>query len=174
MFCCPGVREAQPRSPAPACSRVAPSVTCRPAPRPIATPSPCTGHPRPQAGQGGVSEVLQAERAAGGGLRGTLGRLLGQAGVDWAAVWGRVADTVLKSLCCAEDAIDNAPGAFELFGYDVLLDRELRPGWAGQRGRVGPTQSVQYPPLVQAPPPCFSPVFSKVIFARKHPPDAFP
>lgn len=104
---------------------------------------------------------MQAERAAGGGLRGTLGRLLGQAGVDWAAVWGRVADTVLKSLCCAEDAIDNAPGAFELFGYDVLVDRELRPGWAGQRGRVGPTQSVQYPPLVQAPPPCFSPVFFK-------------
>lgn len=48
-------------------------------------------------------------------------------GIDTEAVWSDIAMVVLKSLVCVEDVIPPQPGAFEVFGYDVLLDAELRP-----------------------------------------------
>lgn len=48
-------------------------------------------------------------------------------GIDTAAVWNEIVAVVLKSLVCVEDVIPSQPGAFELFGFDVLLDAELRP-----------------------------------------------
>jgi hypothetical protein len=48
-------------------------------------------------------------------------------GIDTAAVWNEIVAVVLKSLVCVEDVIPSQPGAFELFGFDVLLDMELRP-----------------------------------------------
>eukprot|EP01012_Entosiphon_sulcatum_P055126 TRINITY_DN7660_c0_g1_i1.p1 TRINITY_DN7660_c0_g1~~TRINITY_DN7660_c0_g1_i1.p1 ORF type:complete len:868 (+),score=91.28 TRINITY_DN7660_c0_g1_i1:55-2658(+) len=56
-----------------------------------------------------------------------LSHRLDRLGVDWPAVWDRIADVVLKCLCCTEDGIENAPGCFELFGFDVMLDSSLRP-----------------------------------------------
>ncbi len=43
------------------------------------------------------------------------------------AVWQDIVAVVLKSLVCVADAIPPQPRAFELFGYDVLLDADLRP-----------------------------------------------
>jgi tubulin polyglutamylase TTLL5 len=48
-------------------------------------------------------------------------------GIDTAAVWSEIADMILKSLVCVEDVIPPQDGAFELFGFDVLLDSDLRP-----------------------------------------------
>jgi len=53
--------------------------------------------------------------------------MLSHMGIEWASVWVRIMDLILKSLCCTEDAVGNVPTAFELFGYDVLLDADLRP-----------------------------------------------
>jgi len=47
-------------------------------------------------------------------------------GVRWDVVWTRMIDVVLKSLCMAEDQIPNQVNSFELFGYDLLLDADLR------------------------------------------------
>jgi len=48
-------------------------------------------------------------------------------GIDTAVVWNEIVAVALKSLVCVEDVIPSQPGAFELFGFDVLLDSELRP-----------------------------------------------
>lgn len=34
---------------------------------------------------------------------------------------------ILKSLVCVQDAIPPTPSAFEVYGYDVLIDEDLRP-----------------------------------------------
>ena len=52
---------------------------------------------------------------------------LSDAGHDADAVRSRITLLVLKSLLCVQRAIKPQPHAFELFGYDVLLDAELRP-----------------------------------------------
>lgn len=46
---------------------------------------------------------------------------------DVSAVWERTRELILKSLVCVEDAIPHQPNSFELFGYDVLIDEDLRP-----------------------------------------------
>jgi len=56
-----------------------------------------------------------------------LWRRLEATGVDTAAVWAAVCDVVVKSLVCADDVIPHQPNSFELFGYDVLIDAQLRP-----------------------------------------------
>ncbi|KFH10037.1 Tubulin-tyrosine ligase family protein [Toxoplasma gondii MAS] len=56
-----------------------------------------------------------------------LRQRLEQNGVDWDAVWQKVLFVILKSLSCCGDSIPHHPNAFELFGYDVLIDTDLRP-----------------------------------------------
>jgi tubulin polyglutamylase TTLL5 len=53
-------------------------------------------------------------------------RLQGQ-GIDTNAVWNSIVDLVVKSLICVDDVIPNQPNSFEVFGYDVLVDANLRP-----------------------------------------------
>ncbi|CEL97771.1 unnamed protein product [Vitrella brassicaformis CCMP3155] len=48
-------------------------------------------------------------------------------GIDWADLWRRLCDVVLKSLCCCQDFIPHQRSAFELFGYDILIDERLKP-----------------------------------------------
>ena len=48
-------------------------------------------------------------------------------GVDAARVWRSVCLLVLKSLVAVDDVVAHQPCAFEVFGYDVLLDADLRP-----------------------------------------------
>jgi len=47
-------------------------------------------------------------------------------GIDWEMVWKRMIEVVLKSLCMAEDHIPHQVNSFELFGYDLLLDSDLK------------------------------------------------
>merc|ERR1719163_1854992 len=74
----------------------------------------------------------QAERqrdALLGGTKiafGTLKERLKAKGVNWDMVWSRMIEVVLKSLCMAEDHIPNQVNSFELFGYDLLLDTDMR------------------------------------------------
>jgi hypothetical protein len=56
-----------------------------------------------------------------------LKQLLRARGVDTALLWARICAVVLKSLVCVEDRIAANANSFELFGYDVLVDDELRP-----------------------------------------------
>ena len=56
-----------------------------------------------------------------------LRRRLAAAGVDVETLWARVIDVVLRSLYAVQDAIPSPPSAFELFGYDVLIDETLKP-----------------------------------------------
>jgi tubulin polyglutamylase TTLL5 len=57
---------------------------------------------------------------------GTLRERLKANGVNWDLVWSRMIEVVLKSLCMAEDHIPNQVNSFELFGYDLLLDSDMR------------------------------------------------
>lgn len=47
-------------------------------------------------------------------------------GVEWPPVWSRMVEVVLKSLCMAEDHIPGQVNSFELFGYDLMLDSNLK------------------------------------------------
>lgn len=42
-------------------------------------------------------------------------------------LWQRICEVVVKSLVCVDDKIPHQPSAFELFGYDVILDDTLQP-----------------------------------------------
>jgi hypothetical protein len=42
-------------------------------------------------------------------------------------VWEGIVDVVVKSLVCVDDVVPHQPNAFEVFGYDVLIDDALKP-----------------------------------------------
>ena len=68
--------------------------------------------------------------AANGGTKCALSQLrrrLAAAGVDVPTLWARIVDVVLRSLYAVSDAVPAQPNAFELFGYDVLIDETLKP-----------------------------------------------
>jgi len=44
-----------------------------------------------------------------------------------AMLWQRISELVLKSLLCVEDEIPPQRNSFEVYGYDVLIDADLRP-----------------------------------------------
>jgi len=56
-----------------------------------------------------------------------LWRRLRERGIDTDAVWTSIIDLVVKSLVCVDDVIPHQPNAFELYGYDVLIDATLKP-----------------------------------------------
>ena len=43
------------------------------------------------------------------------------------SLWHDIAELVLKSLLCVEDEITPQCNSFEVYGYDVLIDADLRP-----------------------------------------------
>lgn len=43
-----------------------------------------------------------------------------------ACVWDKIKDCVLKALCACQEHIPYNPNAFEVFGFDVLLDENLK------------------------------------------------
>lgn len=62
-------------------------------------------------------------------LRGEDGlwRRLARSGVNTVELWRRICLLVVKSLVAVNDRLANQPCAFEVFGYDVLIDADLRP-----------------------------------------------
>lgn len=76
-----------------------------------------------------AEDVVRQQDAMLGGTKisfVTLQQRLKARGVDWALVWSRMIEVVLKSLCMAEDHIPHQVNSFELFGYDLLLDSKQR------------------------------------------------
>jgi tubulin polyglutamylase TTLL5 len=51
----------------------------------------------------------------------------GRAAFDAALLWPRICDLVRRALFCVRGAIGHQPNAFELLGFDVMLDDEARP-----------------------------------------------
>jgi tubulin polyglutamylase TTLL5 len=47
-------------------------------------------------------------------------------GMDTAALWRDISILVVKSLVIADDKMTHQPCAFEVFGYDILIDSKLR------------------------------------------------
>jgi hypothetical protein len=56
-----------------------------------------------------------------------LKRRLAAAGMDVDVLWARIVDVILRSLYAVHEAIPASPNSFELFGYDVLIDAQLKP-----------------------------------------------
>lgn len=60
---------------------------------------------------------------------------LQQVGIDMDLMWSRINDVILKSLICGEHAVlqqikknnVHRNNCFEIFGYDILLDSDLKP-----------------------------------------------
>eukprot|EP00002_Diphylleia_rotans_P029676 TRINITY_DN6056_c0_g3_i1.p1 TRINITY_DN6056_c0_g3~~TRINITY_DN6056_c0_g3_i1.p1 ORF type:complete len:1173 (+),score=242.00 TRINITY_DN6056_c0_g3_i1:66-3584(+) len=56
-----------------------------------------------------------------------LRRRLEQSGIDFDEIWQNICELVLKSLIAVQDLIPSQVNSFEVFGYDVLIDTNLRP-----------------------------------------------
>lgn len=48
-------------------------------------------------------------------------------GLNTDAVWDNICQLVVKSLVVVDDRMTHQPCCFEVFGYDVLIDQNLRP-----------------------------------------------
>jgi hypothetical protein len=62
----------------------------------------------------------------------TLRGLLALQGVAWEPLWARVQEVVLVALFAAQDAIPHCVNSFELFGFDVMVDRCEGTGRLGE------------------------------------------
>ena len=85
------------------------------------TPGAAVAAPAPLAG-------LSA--AAAGGSKCSLAHLWGvlrARRVDVGALWSRIGDVVRRSLYAVHDVIPHQPNAFELLGYDIMVDAQLKP-----------------------------------------------
>lgn len=56
-----------------------------------------------------------------------LWRRLEKCGHDVAAMWDNICALVVKSLVAVDDKMTFQPSCFEVYGYDVLIDEDLRP-----------------------------------------------
>ncbi|KAK3243678.1 hypothetical protein CYMTET_46683 [Cymbomonas tetramitiformis] len=50
-----------------------------------------------------------------------------EGGIDTEALWSRISDVVLRSLFVVEEPISHQVNSFELLGFDVMIDTELKP-----------------------------------------------
>ena len=55
-----------------------------------------------------------------------LWKRLDAVGIDTNALWEKIVDVCLKSLIAAGSEIPNQPNSFELFGFDVMFDQQLK------------------------------------------------
>jgi len=75
----------------------------------------------------------QSVKAGGGGGGGSkvslsyLRKRLAETNIAWSDMWQRIVAVVLKTLYCVQDTIPPHPNSFELFGFDVLIDADLKP-----------------------------------------------
>jgi tubulin polyglutamylase TTLL5 len=80
---------------------------------------------RPQ-GEGSRSGVVNADEGGSKCSLSALAARLAAAGVPWAGLWASVREVVLRSLAAVQDAIPHQRNSFELFGYDILIDEQLK------------------------------------------------
>lgn len=77
-----------------------------------------------------MASLSGADPSQAGGTKCTLEYLwkrLAEKGINTGAVWESIIDLVVKSLVCVDDVIPSQPNSFEVFGYDVLIDANLKP-----------------------------------------------
>ncbi|CAJ1344364.1 unnamed protein product [Effrenium voratum] len=75
------------------------------------------------------ANATRREDALLGGTKISFGMLqerLKACGVEWATVWAKMVEVILKSLCMAEDHIPFQVNSFELFGYDLMIDSKMK------------------------------------------------
>jgi len=78
---------------------------------------------------GAASTVRTAGAEHAGGTKISLSYMwerLAGAGKDVEAAKRNIRDVIVKSLVCVDDVIPHQPNSFEVYGYDVLLDENLR------------------------------------------------
>jgi tubulin polyglutamylase TTLL5 len=83
-------------------------------------------NPLHMTGEGDADEDTGGSKISLLGANG-LWKRLQEFGVDVPALWQNITTLVIKSLVVVDDKMINQPCCFELFGYDVLVDADLRP-----------------------------------------------
>lgn len=82
-----------------------------------------------------TSAGADSANGSGGGAGGGAGGGSAAAGSRWDVLWGRVAEVATATLFAAQDAIPHCANSFELFGFDVMIDAQLKVGRGmGNRG----------------------------------------
>jgi len=56
----------------------------------------------------------------------TLKMKLKAYGVKWKSIWKKMQEVIIKTLIMAVHAIPHQPNNFELFGFDIMFDRNLK------------------------------------------------
>lgn len=77
-----------------------------------------------------IAGLSGADEALVGGTKCSLEYLwkrLRERGIDVDKLWENIVDLVVKSLVCVDDVIPNQPNSFEVYGYDVMIDDNLKP-----------------------------------------------
>eukprot|EP01084_Bolivina_argentea_P293556 504893_1 len=75
-----------------------------------------------------LKEAEQTEEAAGSKTTlSFLWRKLQDEGITVSTLWKDICKVVIKALLCSEPKIPNQPNAFELFGFDIVIDEDLKP-----------------------------------------------
>lgn len=75
------------------------------------------------------SNANQSNENAFGGSKISLRQLrakLEERGINWAKIWVQVQEIILKSLIACQQDIPSNPNCFELFGYDIIIDDNLK------------------------------------------------
>eukprot|EP00003_Mantamonas_plastica_P015330 TRINITY_DN2602_c0_g1_i14.p1 TRINITY_DN2602_c0_g1~~TRINITY_DN2602_c0_g1_i14.p1 ORF type:complete len:305 (+),score=112.03 TRINITY_DN2602_c0_g1_i14:605-1519(+) len=55
-----------------------------------------------------------------------MNKRLAEDGVDVDTMWNNITEVIIKSLFVVEDHITQNPSCFEVFGYDILVDQDLK------------------------------------------------
>ncbi len=75
-------------------------------------------------------DLVKSAGCDGGGNKVKLSWLwkkLDEKGISSQMIWKRIIDICVKTLNAVSDDISHQPNAFELFGFDILIDSNLRP-----------------------------------------------
>jgi hypothetical protein len=46
--------------------------------------------------------------------------------IEWAPIWNQIITIIIKSLVACQIEVPYCPNSFELFGYDIIIDKNLQ------------------------------------------------